>query len=422
MIAACSGGAPTDSGDGGGGGSASGGAASGGTSGGSASGGDSAGGSSTGGSASDGGAGSGGEAASGGSASGGSASGGGPSGGSGGTPPLPSGTCGVVRRIALPGAPLGHISGDFGNDAKPALVRRVLGKFVVGPWGVTEGDDRSEWLWVSDDGVQQDPYSLAVGTPSLGYTPSGFVFATSEARHITIIAGSSMGYMGGYVEEDETTYTWTGALLETDFNELFISALAGISLDGQRGLIVAGFSEYELATFEPGGTRVGDAHLLALTDSCWRHLPTAQGNALLHGVQLTELSASGEIVLDHEVSPFWDGTCPPAALTEDGFAVLNLEEDATWHIHRVGHDGSSTDEAWPAIQSPPLGLAVWDDFSLVLGENVLLRFTGDTSEEFELTEITPWARVIPAEPGKLFLDLSVPNATTREIIELGCAE
>lgn len=413
LLIACGGGAPADgAADASGGGPATGGA-----SGGSASGGAAAGGSASGGT---GGNGSGGDASGGDSASGGAAGA-----GSGGSSPLPSGECGIVRRFALPGAPLGHISSDFGNGAEPALVKRVLGKFVVGPWGTSDGGaERTEWLWVSDDGADQDPYFVAIAASTLGYSANRFSFATSEDRHVTLIVGSEDGYSGGYAQGDDTTRTLTELrLLEVEFKDLFTGALAGLSLDGQRGLVVSGFGGYELATFAPDGTRVGDLQdQLDLDGTCWRHVPTAQGNALLHGVTLKEYSASGEVVLDQDVASFWDGTCPAVALTESGFGVLVLGEDATWHLHRVEHDGSTSEEAWPDIPSPPLALAVADDFNLVLGEDTLVRVIDGVSEAFDLPLSTPWARIIPAEPGKLFLDLSAQGATVREIVELGCAE
>jgi len=414
LVAACGGGTPADSdaASGGSGGSASGGASTGGS-----------GGSSSGGT--------GGNPASGGAASGGEAGNGGAAGaGTGGTAPLEPGTCGIVRRIALPGAPLEHISSDFSGQAEPALVRRVGGKFVVGPWGTGEPYEQfpawlqsNQWLWVSDDGSELDAYAMAIPTPPLGYSVDSFAFATSEAHQVTLIYGGSNGYRGGYAEGDDTAPTITSGLLEIEVNETFSDVLAGLSLDGQRGLLVSGFGGYEAAVFAPDGSSVGDLHAeLDLDGACWRHVPTAQSNAFIHGIRLKEFSAAGEMVLDQDIASSWDGTCTTVALADDGFAVLVHGDDAAWHMHRVGHDGSTSEEPWPELSDPPLGLAVAEDFSLVLAEDTLIRVIGTTSEEFDLPIRTLYARVITAEPGKLFLDLANPNAAAREIVELGCAE
>ncbi|WP_437535916.1 hypothetical protein WME79_15390 [Sorangium sp. So ce726] len=307
----------------------------------------------------------------------------------------------------------------------PALVKRVMGAFVVGPWSVDDDSGvHTDWLWVSDDGKEQVKYSIAIAGPTMGYSPGTFLFAMSKSPQLTWVAGSVDGYAGGFIAEDAPDYTLTDMLLKTRYNEGRSSALAGISLDGERGLIVPGPYTGAFATFARDGSLVGAAQVAESLGTCWRHVPTEHGNAFLQDIHLWEFSASGEILVDYDPGRSRKDTCPVVALTDDGIAILAYEEDSSWHLHRVGHNGSASEELWEARPGIPLALASLGDVALVvshLDDGTLVRVKDGEAEMFPLPEV-PSARAIPAEPGKLFLDLSDPKGAVREIVEIGCAD
>lgn len=336
-----------------------------------------------------------------------------------------SARCGLLRRIALPDVPLapaviGRGSRDF---RRPAFVQRVAGAFVVGPWVVdVDGEELLEWLWVSDDGQQQKKYSS--GIPGGGEA----LFAMANVQRLTWIGGSAAGYYAGFIDDGAADFEFTGIVLDDVYSIGRTSVMAGVSLDGERGLIAAGLGGAGLVTFDGDGGPIGAAIDVPDTGSsdCWRHLPTEHGNVFVHedgsgAIFAREFSSSGDLVVEFSPPGLRQDVCPEAALLDDGFALLAYQ-DSAWHSYQVRQDRVA-EETWQDNIGLPLTFAVMGDATLVVSDDGALVYVhGGEATTFAFPEYRR-ARPIPAEAGRLFLDLeyqSADDAVTREIVEVGC--
>lgn len=342
--------------------------------------------------------------------------------------PVDSQTCGILRRIALPDVPLAPAAvGRGARDlSRPAFVQRVAGAFVVGPWVAgADGVQHLEWLWVSDDGQQQNKYSS--GLPGGGEA----LFAMANVQRLTWIGGSTAGYYGGFIDDGAADFEQTGLVLDAVYSIGRTSVIAGVSLDGERGLMAAGLTRAGLVTFGSDGGPIGVAVDVADTGSseCWRHLPTEHGNVFVHedgrGVMFArEFSSSGGLVGEFSPPGLRQDVCPEAALLDDGYALLAYQDDSTWHSYRVRHDGVAED-LWQDNIGIPLTFAVMGDATLVVtdqDDGAFVRVQGGEAQAFAFPEFR-WAKPIPAEAGKLFLDLAYSSQSApiaREIVEIQC--
>lgn len=342
---------------------------------------------------------------------------------------LEPGTCGIVRRIPLPEIPFGHrVLGRKGHERdRPAFVRRLDGGFVVGPWAPSDLQDwHIDWLFVSDDGTEHVRYSVAptaTGWPLALYPMKGLL-------NLTWVDGSgsaSTTYFGGLLLKGAKEYSITGPILENALGTTHTWPHTGVSLDGERGLLVVGNTTQKVATFSKDGSPVGTEQELELGGDCPRHIATEHGSAFLDGHRLVEFAASGEVLLDYEIEDVRSSTCPEAALTEEGFGIVSYHNDNLWRVHRLAQSGDArVDELAPTTGlGTPLALAFLGDSLLVVRSE-----EGGLLQRVEDGQVTPFplpaarrARPVPSEPGRLFLDLESSqesDSVAREIIEIGC--
>ena len=345
--------------------------------------------------------------------------------GGGGDGGVPSGSCGIYRRLSLPELPasVSVITSGSNSAQTDFVVRRAAGGFVVGPWIETgdAGDRSLHWLRLDSDGTQRTPYALA------RFTGADEIFNMGAPDHIVFV--EDLGYDGYFytaVPNDGGTTPTLVAKLFDGWSSALTAMRANVSIDGQLGLFMAdgalGGHPPWLRTFASDGTMVGNVLQTSQSGDCYAVLPTDHGVtfSLIEGdtFHLREFDGSGNVTLD-VAAPFVRPTsqlnsCPTLVLTDAGFATLGIETtDANgdgWTLRRIARDGTVTVEPWQALLGcNRVNLAVKGDTAIatcsLTNQTIIVKHAGGQDLSFPLERTGPQ---IPSEAGSLFLDISYP--------------
>jgi hypothetical protein len=353
------------------------------------------------------------------------------------------GTCGVSRRIPVP----------VDKDSVTARIRRVAGGFVIGPWNRRD-DDRTpvHWRRIGGDGQASAEYAVGVGD----WFPLGYGLPIGAPDHLVEIrvgAGSNPSSGDSIYESTMLASGQRQPGMVWDLVHAFwrgtIQLEAEPALDGARGMFAVGHVVVHaprVVVVAPDGSRTGGVATLpaaGLEWNCLSMLPTEHAGvaSLVEGpdgdgvetLRLLELAPTGAVSLEAAIPlrraslPDGQPVCPRIALAQDGYVVLQLEQDATgdagWHLHRLSHDGRATDEPWGALPGQPMALAATADGVVVFtsrpGGYTIVKRTGDQMRQFAVPFTDP-VTVIPVESGALYLAVGDLDGTKRDIVEIAC--
>jgi len=339
--------------------------------------------------------------------------------------PLAPGSCGVVRRIEVPGGP-----------RLDDIVMRQDGGFSLGPKPSSDREGQID-AYLFRDAERRWRTFTASGSPNDNHW--SFMFG----------AGPKLAevYVGPLGIEEETfglrlwsdgdeTAQEPGALLRARWRGTD-TILVRPSFDGEHAVFAiwpSALSEPRAAHFGADGARIGEALSLAPSEhrysACERLTPTTHGgivsfvdtdDATWH---LRELGATGTAV---EVSQPWPSTrraCPLLSLDASGIWYLAPTADGAPTFQLSHADGASSPTGTQvtlrgspeAFTSTPRGTLVLERVDNRLSLELLAP---DRTQSFELEDEFGVIAVIPSEPGRLFIDAQELGGP-RRIVELGC--
>jgi hypothetical protein len=315
-----------------------------------------------------------------------------------------------------------------------------------------------DWLRIDESGEKQ---TLFDATASGAY--GGYALNVGAPDQVILFSASTLGsgpadFLSTVVKAGVTT---TAPAFVTLFNLSAFSQKFGFvgsspALDGERGVFAAGAGrDYSVAVIAADGSVVGTPQPMRVAPdyaTCQGLQPTdhaaaltvveaqSDGSEVFHRLELT---AAGDVAwelklpFDRARPPDWRASslpCPLLALTPDGIALLAYETVAdhdAWHLHRIGRDGTASDELWEALSNTaadvPRGLALQGQaaFALSVGNDAPVTIVKRSDGQDQQFPIDVHLTILgndgpfPAEAGSLFLDVR-PNGDGRQIVEVTC--
>jgi len=369
---------------------------------------------------------------------------GGFAGSGGGDVAIAPGTCGVSRRVPLPGAPLVGAS----------VYRRANG-FVIGPWNSYLDPLPLHWEQLDGAGMATD---YAAGGDPAAPLDSVNVGAADQLVAITVgprdpdsADGDSL-YQSVVLRNGQPAPTTAAMTLLSAFFRGTIRHAAAPALDGQQGLFMVGHvdvADPKLVVVGPDGAPVGDAAVMATSGTwdCDTMLPTAHAGAFAivdkaqapstdETLHLLEMAPTGGVALELRLPlpriAMTTGlkACPLIAQAATGFAILNAQAASdgslSWHLYRVDRDGTTTDEAWGVLPGTPVALAIMGDSAVVLcleadRSGIIVKRTAGGEQTFPLAA-GDLSAPIRSEAGTLFMAGHVQDTDPpiQQLTELRC--
>lgn len=370
------------------------------------------------------------------------------------------GTCGVARRIPLPG---------------PASLRgpiwRSGGGFTLGPHDAVDGSPTPiSWGHLDTNGANGPALTVYAAGSGIDGSPLAS-FGVGPPDHLVqiVLGAAGSGSPGTNRFYDSLLLTNGGtmplsrATLLDSYYRGSIRTAAGPALDGQRGVFVVGHvgvAAPQIAVFGSEGTRLGDVTEVPTVGTpgswdCDTVRPTDHAGAFAlvdhppapatgEIFRLLEMTASGDVELATQIplQRVRFGTsgifCPLISLASDGFAFLVFEaptiasgstpgaDDGAWHLHRIARDGITADETWDTLPGAPIALAIDEDSAVAISKVpdgiIIVKRTNGQDQRFPLAKEDA-VGTIPSEAGTVFLAGSgaVGSTDWKEIVEVACS-
>ena len=329
--------------------------------------------------------------------------------GSGGDVGVAPGTCGVARRISIPNA--STIVAQFNSPSSYGAMRRVANGFTEGSTSKYQNATvQNTWVRVDADGTQT---MHTVETESL-LNVNDFVSFGPTNRIFHIGGDWTTHYVAAFGDEGNAKLTKGPTLYEekSDPDFRFFRHGVAVSLDGERALVMSAFIAAHgprLALIDRNAARLGEAVELPESLDCQLLIPTEHGAAIstaADGIRWVEFGPTGSVIEDVEVPlgtpQSQRPSCPQAALSEQGFALLTFDPFGGWTVIRVDEGNTQVVDIWTELVGTPIAFAIKADSVIAVTRNVegyhaVRRKNG--KDEYFTIDLGSGGKQIPSEAG-----------------------
>jgi hypothetical protein len=346
---------------------------------------------------------------------------------------LPSGACGVVRRIRLPR----DVQSSYGNEPPFAW---QLGGFSVGPWNSGDTASVVNALWLEPD---QQTFSSFEASGSTNDNHWSTFLGSSQTAVDVYVNGQAGAALGASWE----TRAWNaGQTAPTAHGRLLTAEWRGTdhiitmpSLSGDAAVFAIwpqALSEPRAALIGSRGASLGEARSLAPADHvyarCPAVTPTEHGGIVsfidasdpkAEVLRLVELSTEPATLDESLPVTLVDSSCPVVAY--DGGGVLLLRPSVATGgpatLQRISH--GHTSESTVSLSGAAIA------FTELQGAPLVLEQQAHGAALEWLTSPSPISADVPPEiqvihpiagaPGSLFL-YSLPLDGPHEVVQLSC--